>query len=253
MTALKRYMTKTSFLFLWLTMLVAMMGGIAAVTKTAWSIGSKSHVGPQRMEGHGFTHVDEGANYVVDGKPYIGFRGRLVGVPAGGTNMTGTTMATWIPEVWSMKPTITYRSNLVAVPLLDHTWEPEIGVGQGDTVNIPGFSQNNAARNRGAGTGTFGTGTSITFDAVTEAQTQLVVNRFYYKAFRQPVEEASDTRSPQQQVSRNTINVWRVFTDRLDLRCSSPSTVAISPRFRIFESGTLHFDAITASSNSANP
>ena len=107
-------------------------------------------------------------------------------------DMTGGsgTMATWLPEVWSMKPTITYRSNLVAVPLLDHTWEPEIGVGRGDTVNIPGFAQNNAARNRGAGTGTFGTGAGITFDAVSESQTQLIVNRFYYKAFRQPVEAA---------------------------------------------------------------
>lgn len=109
--------------------------------------------------------------------------------------MTSTTMATWTPEVWSTKPTITYRSNVVNVPLLDHTWEPEIGVGRGDTVNIPGFSQNNSASNRGAGTGTFGTGATITFDAVTESQTQLVVNRFYYKAFRQPVEAEAQAMS----------------------------------------------------------
>lgn len=103
-------------------------------------------------------------------------------------DMTTTTMATWTPEVWSAKPTVTYRSNTVNVPLLDHTWEPELGVGRGDTVNIPGFSQNNSPRNRGAGSGTFGTGAAITFDASTESQVQLVVNRFYYKAFRQPVE-----------------------------------------------------------------
>ena len=103
-------------------------------------------------------------------------------------DMTATTMATWVPEVWSTKPTITYRSNIVNVPLLDHTWEPELGVGRGDTVNIPGFSQNNTALNRGAGSGTFGTGASLTFAASTESQTQLVVNRFYYKAFRQPAE-----------------------------------------------------------------
>ena len=103
-------------------------------------------------------------------------------------DMTSTTMATWTPEVWSMKPTVTYRSNVVNVPLLDHSWEPEIGVGRGDTVNIPGFTQNNSPNNRGAGSGTFGTGASITFDANTEAQLQLKVDRFYYKAFRQPVE-----------------------------------------------------------------
>lgn len=102
--------------------------------------------------------------------------------------MTGTTIATWNPEVWSRTPTITYRSNIVLVPLMDHRWEPEIGTGRGDTVNIPGFSQNNAPNNRGAGAGTFGTGASITFDAVTEAQVQLKVNRFYYKAHRYPLE-----------------------------------------------------------------
>lgn len=103
-------------------------------------------------------------------------------------DMTSTTMATWTPEVWSAKPTVTYRTNTVNVPLLDHTWEPELGVGRGDLVNIPGFSQNLTPRNRGAGTGTFGTGATITFDAVTESQLQLKVDRFYYKAFRQPVE-----------------------------------------------------------------
>jgi hypothetical protein len=106
-------------------------------------------------------------------------------------DMTSTTMATWTPEVWSAKPTVTYRSNTVLVPLLDHTWEPELGVGRGDTVNIAGFTQNSTPQNRGAGSGTFGTGASITFDAVTESQLQLEVNRFYYKAFRQPVEAST--------------------------------------------------------------
>lgn len=103
-------------------------------------------------------------------------------------DMTSTTMATWTPEVWSAKPTVTYRSNIVLVPLLDHTWEPELGVGRGDLVNIAGFTQNTTALNRGAGTGTFGTGAAITFAANTESKLQLQVNRFYYKAFRMPVE-----------------------------------------------------------------
>ncbi len=103
-------------------------------------------------------------------------------------DMTSTTMAIWVPARWSAKATETYRSNTVYEPRLDHSWENELGVGQGDRVNIPGFTQNNAARNRGAGTGIFGTGAAVTFDAVTEAQLQLIVNRFYYKAHRTPVE-----------------------------------------------------------------
>lgn len=107
------------------------------------------------------------------------------------TGMTATTMATWLPRVYSVKPTITYRAAVMFVPMLDHTWEPEIGVGRGDRVLIPGFSQNNAARNRGAGTGTFGTEATVTFDAVTEAQSTLQIDRWYYKAFDQPVEVAA--------------------------------------------------------------
>lgn len=99
-------------------------------------------------------------------------------------DMTGTTMATYLPEQWSALATIKYRSNTVLWPLLDHRWEPELGVGMGDTVFIPNFSQNDTAIDRT----TFGTGASITFDAVTEAQTALLVDVMSYKAFRLPVE-----------------------------------------------------------------
>ena len=57
-------------------------------------------------------------------------------------DMTATTMATYLNEVWSPLATITYRSMAILPPLMDRRWEPEIGVGKGDTVNIPNFSQN---------------------------------------------------------------------------------------------------------------
>ena len=104
-------------------------------------------------------------------------------------DMTGTTMATWLPEQWSELATITYRTNVVLPNLMDRRWEPEVGVGRGDTVNIPNFTQNTSATKRS----TFGTGASLTFDAVTESQTQLVVNQMAYKAFRIPVELAVQT------------------------------------------------------------
>jgi hypothetical protein len=99
-------------------------------------------------------------------------------------DMTATTMATYLPEQWSALATVTYRSNTVLTNLMDRRWEPEIGVGDGDTVQIPNFTQNTSASKRS----TFGTGASITFDAVTESQTSLVVNQLAYKAFRMPVE-----------------------------------------------------------------
>lgn len=102
--------------------------------------------------------------------------------------MTTTTLASVLKAIWSDTPTTTYRSNTVLVPMMDHTWEPELGVGRGNIVNIYGFTQNTGASNRGAGTGTFGTGASITFTANTEAQTQMTVNRFYYMADRMAIE-----------------------------------------------------------------
>lgn len=89
--------------------------------------------------------------------------------------MTATTMATWLPEKWSARATVTYRSNTVLESLVDRGWEPELGAGMGDTVNIPGFSQNSGAVARS----TFGTVASLDTEliATTETQTQIVVNK----------------------------------------------------------------------------
>ncbi|MBM3945276.1 MAG: hypothetical protein FJ317_07310 [SAR202 cluster bacterium] len=99
-------------------------------------------------------------------------------------DFTQTVMDAYIPQVWSKKATITYRSNVVLANLCDRRWEPEISVGKGDRVNIPNFSQNSAAKKRS----TFGTGAAVTFDAVDEALTTFQVDQFAYKAFRVPAE-----------------------------------------------------------------
>lgn len=101
-------------------------------------------------------------------------------------DMTKSTMDKWLPEVWSKLATITYRSNTVLVPLLDHRWEPELGVGSGDTVNIPGFTQNQASDVTTRST--FGTAASLSWNANTESQVQLKVNRMEIDAYRMPVE-----------------------------------------------------------------
>ena len=101
-------------------------------------------------------------------------------------DMTATTMATWVPAVLSKSATMTYRTECVLAPKMDRRWEPELGVGRGNIINIPGFTQNTTATARS----TFGTGAAVTFDAVTEGQTQLQVNKMAYKAFRVPCEMA---------------------------------------------------------------
>lgn len=145
-------------------------------------------------------------------------------------DMTSTTMLSWTPAIASDKPTITYRSNVVAVPQLDHTWEPELGVGRGNRVLVNTFTQNTDAANRGAGTGTFGTGAAVAWHAETETQKTLTVNRWYYKAFRQPVEAA-------EQVLPAYIQL---------LLKGHGEAIALQVDSDIFSDGTYGMDAATA-------
>ena len=101
-------------------------------------------------------------------------------------DMTATTMASWLPEVWSSKADISYHTNVILPDLMDRRWEPEIGVGKGDTVNVPQFTQKGRAFvNKRS---TFGTGASLTFNYVSEGQTQIAINQMAIYAFRMPVE-----------------------------------------------------------------
>jgi len=143
-------------------------------------------------------------------------------------DMTATTMATYLPEVWSELATVTYRSNTVIVPLLDHRWEPEIGVGKGDTVNIPGFTQNQ--RSDVTARSTFGTGASLTWNANTESQTQLVVDKMAIDAYRMPVEMSLQTMS----------NYDTLLTEGIG------QALALYVDYDLASDGTNGFDAFTA-------
>jgi hypothetical protein len=127
-------------------------------------------------------------------------------------------MATWLPEQWSELASITYRSNTVLEGLQDHRWEPEIGVGRGDTVNIPGFTQNTGASKRS----TFGTGASLTFTATTESQTQLLVNQMAYMAFRLPAE--MNVQTMPNYVSLLTDGVGEAVALKVDAEIASDNT-----------------------------
>ncbi len=75
---------------------------------------------------------------------------------------------------------------MVIEPLLDHTWEPEAGVGMGDTINIAGFTQNQ--RSDVTKRSTFGTAAAPTWKAATEDQTPLLINQMPIDAHRIPIE-----------------------------------------------------------------
>jgi len=113
-------------------------------------------------------------------------------------DMTATTMASWLPEVWSSLANISYHTVVVLPALMDRRWEPEIGVGKGDTVNIPDFTQK--GRSYVNKRSTFGTGAALTFNYVTEAQTQLLINQMAIYAFRMPVEMSAQKMAKYEQL-----------------------------------------------------
>jgi hypothetical protein len=146
-------------------------------------------------------------------------------------NISGSTMATFLPEQWSSLASVTYRSNTVIVPLLDHRWEPEIGVGRGDTVNIPTFETNDSATNIvGAGRSSFGhSNAGLTFDATATGQKQLVINKMAYKGFSMPVEMALQSMP----------NYITLLTDGIG------KALALYTDFEIASDATNGFDAFT--------
>lgn len=98
-------------------------------------------------------------------------------------DITATTGATYLPEIWSTKGSLVYAHTVVSANLLDRQWEPEV-VREGDTVFVPVFTQSTSGTKRS----TFGTGASVTFTATTESQIAIAINTMAYIAFRVPVE-----------------------------------------------------------------
>ena len=101
-------------------------------------------------------------------------------------DMTGTTMANWLPTIESALANVSLRSNTLNANLLDRRWEAEIRGRAGDRVNIPHFSQNQASD--AVARSPFGTGAGLTWGSPIEGQTVLIIDRLTYSAYRQPVE-----------------------------------------------------------------
>ena len=137
--------------------------------------------------------------------------------------MTATTMATYLPEVWSKLATVVYAANRVLVPLMDHRWEPEIGVGMGDTINVPTYTELTPSDVQKRST--FGTGAALTFAAVTEAQVQILVNQMAYYAFRLPVEMSAQAMP--QYVNQLTNDIGNGIALKVDSEVAGDNTNGI--------------------------
>lgn len=90
-------------------------------------------------------------------------------------NITTTTAANFIPEIWSSECKIETEANLTMADLVNRSYEGEIKE-YGDTVHITDIS-NLSARNKNAST-------DVTFETITEGKVDLVINKHKYAAFK---------------------------------------------------------------------
>lgn len=90
-------------------------------------------------------------------------------------NITTVTAANFIPELWSPDCRVATEANLVMAKLVNRQFEGAISA-YGDTVHVGDISDL-TARAKSADT-------DVTFETVTEGKFDLVINKYYYAAFK---------------------------------------------------------------------
>jgi len=90
-------------------------------------------------------------------------------------NITTTTAANFIPEIWSKDVKVATESNLVAMKRINLMFSSDIKQ-QGDTLHIPDVS-NLTATDKAAST-------DVTFETITEGKTDLSIDTHKYAAFK---------------------------------------------------------------------
>src|SRR3990172_4577991 len=90
-------------------------------------------------------------------------------------NVTVTTAANFIPEIWAKDVKRATEANLVMMPRVNTMFSSDIKT-KGDTLHIPDLS-NLTAGDKAAST-------DVTFEAVTEGKTDLSIDKHKYAAFK---------------------------------------------------------------------
>lgn len=91
-------------------------------------------------------------------------------------NITVTTAANFLPEIWSPEVKRAVESNLTMAKLVKRDYEGEIQK-SGDTVHVVDIS-NLTVGNKSAST-------DVTYEAVTEAKTSITIDKHKYAAFKE--------------------------------------------------------------------
>lgn len=90
-------------------------------------------------------------------------------------NVTVTTAANFIPEIWSTEILEAYVANLVFGALVNRRHEAEVAT-KGDTIHVPNLDAMTVGQKTA--------GNAVTFSANTENVTDIVIDQDWYVAFR---------------------------------------------------------------------
>jgi len=119
-------------------------------------------------------------------------------------DITVTTAANFIPEIWSKEAKIATEANLVMAKLVNRQFEAEMEVG--DTLHIPDIS-NLSVNDKVAET-------DVTFEAITEAKTDVSIDKHKYAAFK--LEDIVEVQANQDLMARYSQKLGYALAKQLD-------------------------------------
>lgn len=120
------------------------------------------------------------------------------------SNITVTTAANFIPEIWSREAKIAVEANLVMAKLVNRQFEAEMAVG--DTLHIPDIS-NLTAKDKVADT-------DVAFEAVTEGKTDVLIDEHKYAAFK--LEDIVEVQANQDLMARYSQKLGYALAKQID-------------------------------------
>jgi len=119
-------------------------------------------------------------------------------------DITVTTAANFIPEIWSKDARIATESNLVMAKLVNRQFEADMEMG--DTLHIPDITDL-AARAKAANT-------DVTFETITEGKVDVLIDKHYYAAFK--LEDIVKVQADQDLQARYTEKVGYALAKKID-------------------------------------
>lgn len=156
-------------------------------------------------------------------------------MPLGTAQMTGTTHATWRPNIWAQEVLKARESNLVLVPLVKH-YDRDIS-SKGQTVEIPNLS-NLTANAKVANT-------QVTLQAPTETKQTLTIDQHFESSFL--VEDFVDAQAQYDLASEYTEKAGYAIAEKMD----NSLAVAMVAGFtqNVGTAGTALTDAVILTAN----